>query len=124
MDQVFEEEQHIFTTLPKPQALGLLMKRARERYAYGQALQYHRDIQAAFGNGDGAPTNPQPNPGASLPGPSAATGQRGEAQPAQDWSRTPNFEKLWRSRSDSVEETRAVGDILRERGFGEDIPIF
>jgi hypothetical protein len=31
--------------------------------------------------------------------------------------------RLWRSRSDSREEMRAVTDILKERGFGEDIPI-
>ena len=122
MDQVFEEEQHIFTRLPKPQALGLLMKRARERHLYGQALQYHREVTAAFGNGSGQPNQPAPNPAASLPGASAATGQRGgESQPVRDWSRTPNFERLWKSRSDSRDEMGSLTDILKERNFWNEI---
>jgi hypothetical protein len=40
-----------------------------------------------------------------------------------DYSQTPAMNNLWRSRSDSREEMKAITDILKERGFGEDIPI-
>jgi hypothetical protein len=34
------------------------------------------------------------------------------------------MESLWKSRSDSVDEMSALTRVLKERGFGEDTPIY
>lgn len=125
MDELYARDRDIYDSLPQTRSFGLILERARERQAAIDATNYHREIQEAFG-GNGTPA-PNAAPGTSGALPSGGTGNG--RRPATnrgitDYSNTPAMNRLWRSRSDSREEMRAITDILKERGFGEDLPIY
>lgn len=122
IDEVYLEDKDVFDSLPKDRSLNLLLKRAREREGALRAQIYHQEMrQLLEGAEPAAPTGAVAPTAGALP--SAGGGRRPEPAPNGDWSRTPAFDRLWRSRSDSNEEMRAIVDILGERGFGNDIPI-
>ncbi len=121
MDEVYAKDRDLYDALPQDRALTLLVDRARDREEAYRAKAYHQEItQLLGGNGTPAP-GAAPAQTGSLPGGTAV--RRVETSPNGGWSNTPNFNRLWKSRSDSVDEMGAITDILKERGFGEDIPI-
>lgn len=123
MDEVYVEDREIYDSLPPDRALPLLVKRAKDRKEAYKARAYHQEITALLG-GNGTPaSNAAPGQSGALPSPGSAM-RRPEPAQGGDWSNTPTFNRLWKSRSDSVDEMKVVTDILRERGVGEDIPIY
>jgi len=124
MDDIYLRDRDLYDSLPQNRSFAMILDRARDRQAAIDAANYHREITEAFG-GNGTPAaNAAPGQGGSLPSAGTGAGRRPQAPGGiSDYSNTPAMNRLWRSRSDSREEMRAVTDILKERGFGEDIPI-
>lgn len=124
MDDIYLRDRDLYDALPQSRSFGMILDRARDRQAAIDAANYHREITEAFG-GNGTPAgNAAPGQTGSLPSAGTGAGRRPNTQGITDYSNTPAMNRLWRSRSDSREEMRAVTDILKERGFGEDIPIY
>ena len=123
MDEIYAQDRDIYDALPEARSFTMILGRARERQAAIDATNYHREITEAFGGGNGSPGVATPPPSGALPSAGTGSGRRPNTQGITDYSNTPAMNRLWRSRSDSREEMRAVTDILKERGFGEDIPI-
>lgn len=127
MDDIYVRDRDLYDSLPQSRSFNMILDRARDRQAAIDAANYHREITEAFG-GNGTPAVPNAAPGqnGSLPSAGTGAGRRPQAlgQGITDYSNTPAMNRLWRSRSDSREEMRAVTDILKERGFGENIPIY
>ncbi len=122
MDEIYAKDRDLYDALPQDRALTLLVERAHDREEAYRARAYHQEItQILGGNGTPAPGAAPVQTGAL---PSGNVGRRVETPPSGNWSNTPNFNRLWKSRSDSVDEMGAITDILKERGFGEDIPIY
>jgi len=122
MDELYLKHRAIYDGMPQVEALNLLVENARDRKEAYRARAYHQEISQILG-GNGTPANAAPGQTGALPGGTA--GRRVDAnQPVANWSDTPAFNRLWKARSDSVDEMRAVTDILKERKFGEDVPIY
>jgi hypothetical protein len=123
MDEIYFRDRDLYDSLPQTRSLTMILERARDRQAAIDATNYHREITEAFGgNGTPAP-NAAPGNSGSLPSGGVGTARRPNNGAISDYSQTPAMNNLWRSRSDSREEMKAITDILKERGFGEDIPI-
>ena len=130
MDEVYQEDRNVFESLNQKTALELLLKRAREREEAVRGRLFYEEMRTMTG-GNGAPTPGIPNaaPGTtgSLPNVGSGMSRVHNAQntpPGGDWSKTRSMDRLWKSRSDSTDEMSAITDILKERGFGEDILIY
>lgn len=128
MDEIYMEDRNVFESLEQKVALDLLLKRAHEREEAVRGRLFYEEMRTMTG-ANGAPTPGIPNaaPGTTGSLPSSGTGMSRLQQsqtPQGDWSRTKNMDRLWKSRSDSVDEMSALTDILKERGFAEDIPIY
>jgi hypothetical protein len=127
MDEIYARDRDLYDALPQSRSFNMILERARDRQAAIDATNYHREITEAFGgNGTPAPGQAAPGTSGALPSGGTGAGRRPQAQGQgiTDYSNTPAMNRLWRSRSDSREEMRAVTDILKERGFGEDLPIY
>lgn len=122
MNQIYQQDIDLYEALPKDRALDLLLERATERYEAMRARTFFDDLRKETGIG-GTPANAAPQQTGALPTGSGSGRRPGGSQAVSDWSQTPNFNRLWKARSESVEEDRAITSILRERGFGEDIPL-
>jgi hypothetical protein len=124
MDEVYLRDRDLYDSLPQSRSFSMIFERAKDRQAAIDAANYHREITEAFG-GNGTPAgNAAPGQSGSLPSAGTGAGRRPQTQGITDYSNTPAMNRLWRSRSDSREEMKAVTDILKERGFGEDMPIY
>jgi hypothetical protein len=123
MDEIYARDRDLYDALPQGRALTAILERARDRQAAIDAANYHKEITEALGgNGTLAP-NATPGQNGALPSAGTGAGRRPQNGAISDYSNTPAMNRLWRSRSDSREEMRALTDTLKERGFGEDIPI-
>lgn len=125
MDEIYFRDKDIYDALPQARSFNLILERARERQAAIDATNYHREITEAFG-GNGTPALPNAAPGTTgaLPSGGTGAGRRPNSQAITDYSNTPAMNRLWRSRSDSREEMKGITDVLKERGFGEDLTIY
>lgn len=125
MDDIYQRDRDIYDSLPQARSFTMILDRARERQAAIDATNYHREITEAFG-GNGTPVETAaPGTSGALPSGGTGNGRRPATNRGiTDYSNTPAMNRLWRSRSDSREEMRAITDILKERGFGEDLPIY
>lgn len=119
MNRIYQQDIDLYESLPKDRALDLLLERASERFEAERAQQFFRDLQSEMGGG--IPANAAPQTNGALPSGVAQTRRPGSPQSVTDWSQTPAFNRLWKTRSESWEEDRTIMDILRERGFGEDV---
>lgn len=122
MDEIYVKDRDLYEALPQDRALNLLLERARDRKEAFRARTYHQEISQILG-GQGIPANAAPGQTGALP--SGGGVARRTTEPANgNWSNTPAMDRLWKSRSDGIDEMRAVTDILRERGFHENTPIY
>lgn len=119
MNQVYQQDIDLYESLPKDRALDILLERASERYEAQRARQLFQELQNE--GLMGGPAHAAPQTQGALPSGNGTVRRSGSPQAISDWSNTPAFNRLWKSRSESVEEDRSIMDILRERGFGEDI---
>lgn len=122
MSEIYNRDQGLYESLSKERALDLLLERATERAEAMRGRAFFQEMQDVMG-GNGTPALPNAAPATTggLPHPGAGTRRAGTGPAVTDWSGTPNFNRLWKSRSESYEEDRTIMDILKERGFGEDI---
>jgi hypothetical protein len=118
MDQIYQEMPQIYNRIGQDEAYELLMQQARDRLRGMKGEAFLQEIQQEFG-GNGAPIPGQT--GGALPRPGVPTARVQPGAPA-NWSETQAFNRLWKSQT-PLEEDRALQAILRERNFGEDIPI-
>jgi len=123
MDEIYFRDRDLYDSLPQARSLTMILERARDRQAAIDAANYHREITGLFADNGTPATNAAPGNGGSLPSGGVGAGRRPNNGAPLDYSNTPAMNRLWRSRSDSRDEMRAVTDVLKERGFGEDIPI-
>jgi hypothetical protein len=123
MDEIYARDRDLYDALPQGRALTAILERARDRQAAIDAANYHRELTEAYGSNGTPAGHAAPGTTGSLPSAGTGAGRRPQNGAISDYSNTPAMNRLWRSRSDSREEMRAVTDILKERGFGEDIPI-
>jgi hypothetical protein len=121
MAKLYMEDRDIYDGMPQSRALDHLMRRAQEVDAANQAVQFYRDIQGLESDTPGEAPGPA-NLG-SLPTNGAASTRTSAGSPARpsNWSETPKMKKLWRTSSDSMDESRTILDVLEERGFGDHI---
>lgn len=124
MDDIYFRDKDLYDSIPQSRSFNMILDRARDRQAAIDAANYHREITEALGGTNGTPApNAAPGQFGALPSGGTGAGRRPNTGAITDYSRTPAMERLWRSRSDSREEMKAITDILKERQFGEDIPI-
>jgi len=123
MNDMYYQEQDLYESLPKDRSLNLLLQRAKERDEALRARQFYSEIKDSIGP-NGTPAEPNAAPGTTGALPQGMPGRRAAQTTPSDWSNTQNFNKLWKTRSDSTEEMKSITEILKERGFGEDIPIY
>jgi len=122
MSEIYMRDQDLYEGLPKDRALDLLLERANERAEAIRGRAFFQEIREAFGpDGTPAPGHAAPGQTGALPHPGAGLRRAGSSPGVADWSNTPSFNRLWKSRSESYDEHRTIMDILKERGFGEDI---
>jgi len=118
MDQIYQENPGVYNRVGQDEAYRLLISQARDRVRGMKGEAFLQEIQEQFGgNGQTIPGQT----GGALPRPGVPTARVNPATPS-NWSETPAFNRLWKS-SNGLEEDRALQNILRERGFGEDIKI-
>ena len=122
MDEIYYAKPWLYDRLPENLLLTELIERARERQAAMNGVTLYREVTQGFG-GNGIPANAAPGTAGALPQAGGGQGRRPAAGAITDYSNTPAMNRLWRSRSDSRDEMKALTDILKERGVGEDIPI-
>lgn len=128
LDQVYMEDTDLFESLEPKRSLDLLLKRAHERQDALRGRLFYEEMRQLQGGGNGnpgIPANAAPGQTGALPSQGSGMSRVVQQEPAPggNWSNTRNMDRLWKSRSDSVDEMSAITDILKERGFG-DIPIF
>lgn len=120
MAKIFSENQAIYANADPAVAYEDLFKRAQEREQAELGRQLYREMSNLPPD---TASNPAPSPGAAPVGAGSGRAQNtGAAPPVRDWSRTPEFERLWKSKGESAGEMGAITDVLRQRGFGEHIP--
>jgi len=123
MDEIYFRDRDLYDSLPQARSLSMILDRARDRQAAIDAASFYRELTEVPG-GNGIPAqNAAPGNSGSLPSGGVGTARRPNNGAITDYSNTPAMNRLWRSRSDSRDEMRAVTDVFKERGFGEDIPI-
>ncbi len=121
MADFYRADPQLYSALPARKATELLLDRARDRETAIIGMRTLQEIGAGPG-GPGLPAAPAPQLGASLPMGGGGYATRTPTQPQNgDYSRTPGFAHLMRSRMGTVDEDRAMQEVLRERGFGEHI---
>jgi hypothetical protein len=124
MDEIYYAKPWLYDRMPQHEALTELLDRAKDRQAAHNAVTYHQEMKAAYGdNGTPAP-GAAPSTTGALPQAGGGQARRPAAGATTNYSETPAMNRLWKSRSDSREEMKAVTDILKERGFGEDLKIY
>lgn len=123
IDDLYRQNPRLYDSLPRDQALSLLVERAEERVKAWQGQEFHREMQEVFGANGGAATAP---PGQHGTLPAGGGGGQSVTTPANQppsggWSTTPLMQNLWRTPSDGQDELRTVMGILRERGHWSDV---
>jgi len=119
MDAIYMEDRDLFEALEPKRSLDLLLRRAHEREEALRGRLFLEEMRSL--SGGGAP----PATTGALPSSGTGMGRVVNSSPAPtgNWSNTRNMDSLWKSRSDGVDEMSALTRVLKERGFGEDIPI-
>jgi len=122
MDEIYYSKPGFYDRMPKDVAVTDLLERARDRHAAIQASQFYQELRGAPG-GNGIPaSDAAPSTTGALPPAGGGPARRPAAGAITDYSNSPAMNRLWRSRSDSREETKAVTDVLKEREFWNDVP--
>jgi hypothetical protein len=121
MEQIYSEKPHLYEHLHPQHRDELLFEAAQDRAKALQGQAFYAEIEALGldGTPGGSPAPPQTG---ALPGSAGAGARRPGPAPTGDWGNTRNMNRLWRSTTET-DEMRAATDILKERGFGEQIPL-
>lgn len=126
LDQVYMEDQAIFERLDPRSSLDLLLKRGQERQDALRGQLFFEEMRNLTGAApQGTPANAAPGQTGALPqaGAGVSRMQQSQVPAGGNWSNTQNMNRLWKTRSDSVDEMAALTEVLKERGFGNDVPI-
>lgn len=119
MNELYARRPDFYEDLDKSEALDLLLEQARDRYEAIRASQFYQEMQNATGMAGTPAQQAAPGRGGSLPSGTAAPRRAAGPPATSDWSQTPAFNRLWKTRSESFDEQQTLMDILKERGVGE-----
>ena len=120
MIEIYQRRRGTFDKLPVEEAADLLLEQAKATAASLKAAQFYNEISGLEGKPGGQPVQAAPG-AAGLP--SGGTSARSQQQAPASWSDTAAAKRLMRSRGESTDETRALLDVLAERGFGDHVKI-
>lgn len=119
MRQIRSSHMAFYEGMPSDAVLEDLLERAHDRVGRQGYESLSMELQSLDAGGAPAATG-APNPGAQIRTGSGGGAARARTTPANgDLSKTRAFDALMKSRSDSVDETRNITEVLRERGFYE-----
>jgi hypothetical protein len=137
MEEIASKRPELYRALPRETALDLLLEQARDREAAFRGTSQLSEVYQSMGwqpqaSQPMAPAAPAYQPSSTLgavgisggsPSTRAVTQQRpGGANVAGQ--PTDGMRRLMSSIPDTYGEDRAINAILKERGFGEHIPIY
>jgi hypothetical protein len=125
IQQLYGEFSDVYDSMPADRALALALKTARaEEAADAGRWLYSQMPGGALPNAGNTAPDGNGVPLGALPGGGSSGRQVTPPGPPQgNWGNTVGMKQLWNSGDGSVNETRALTEVLRERGFGEDVKI-
>jgi hypothetical protein len=131
MEDIAGRRPELYRALPRETALDLLLEQARDREAATRGVALQSELYQTMGWHPATPTNTAPPVGAGgfpvggvASTRAVAPPQGSGPTPGQGWANTGAMQRLMRSTPDTSSEDRALNEVLKERQFGEHIPIY